>query len=178
MAAKAAGDQPERLAPVPSTVSLPDSSTSSSSLPSISTSSNSVNTMSTGGSQQNNDQTKTSVPPTVSLPANSTRSGLPLSTTSVSTGGGQQNNNQTEKSSPNVGAIVGAAIGGLAFLGMVGVGVWIFRRQKASGEEVGRDHPDNLGHSSSVVTHVNDMQPPEMRLYVRFSSSCLTCFLT
>ena len=168
MAAKAAGDQPERLAPVPSTVSLPDSSTSSSSPSSISTSPNGVSTVSTGSSQQSNDQTKTSVPPTVSLPANSTRSDSPLSTTSVSAGGGQESNSQTEKSSPNVGAIVGGAIGGLAFLVVVGVGVWIFRRQRASGEEIGRDHPDNLGHSSDVVTHENDMQPPEMRLYVRF----------
>ena len=160
MTAKAAGGQPERLTPVPSTVSLPDSSTGSSSLPSSSTSPNSVRSVSTGGSQQN-DQTKTSVPSTVSLPVNSTI---------LSAGVGQQSNDQTEKSSLNVGAIVGSVIGGLAFLAAVGVGAWIFRRKKAVGEEIGRDNLQvgDVRCSSDIVTHEHDMQPPEMRFYVRF----------
>ena len=171
MAAKAAGSQPEKLTPVPSTVSLPESPTGSSSLSSSSTSPDSVRSVSTGGGQQNNDQTMAPVPSTISLPANSTRSGSQSSTTVLSAGVGQQNDNQTEKSSPNVGAIVGSAIGGLAFLAAIGVGAWIFRRQKAPGEEIGQDNlqVNDVRHSSDISTYENDMpQPPEMRFYVRF----------
>ena len=132
---------------------------------------NSVRSVSTGGGQQNNDQTMASVPSAISLPANSTRSGSQSSTTVLSAGVGQQDNSQTEKSSPNVGAIVGSVIGGLAFLAAVGVGAWIFRRRKAPGEEIGRDdlQVDDARHSSVISTYENDMpQPPEMRFYVRF----------
>ena len=170
VAAKAAGDQPERLAAVPSTVSLPESSTSSDSLPSIATSTNSVITVPAGGGQQNSDQPNASGPSTVSLlTVSSTLSSSPLSTTA---GGGQ-----TDKSPPNVGAIIGIVIGSLAFLVMVGFGALVLRKQKSLGKRIGRD---NLGHPSDVATHGNDTELPEMRLYVSFffSFSCLTCFLT
>lgn len=93
----------------------------------------------------------------------------------MSTGDGQQNSGQTKKSSPTVGVIVGGVVGGLVFLAAVGVGVWAFLgRRKASGGV----HPTNTEHSSEVALHENGMQPPEMRLYVRFFVLLSDLFLT
>lgn len=134
--AESAGGQPETLAPVPSTISLPD------------------------------------------------RSGSPSSgsTTSTSTSVGD---NQTKKSSPNVGAIVGGVIGGLAFLAAVGFGIWIFLRRRASARGtatyggIDGDYPDYPRYSDGPIMSEHSVQPSQMRLYVGhfviLSDFILTC---
>ncbi|KAF9647740.1 hypothetical protein BDM02DRAFT_2524210 [Thelephora ganbajun] len=152
VAAKAAGDKPERLTPGPSTVLLPGSSTGS----------GSPSSTSVVESQQNN-RPKTSGTPTGSIPT---------SPSSTATGFNQQKYS-------NVAAIVGGAIGGLGFLVMVGVGVWYFLRiRKTSRGEVGRDHPDYPRYPGGAFMSERNIQPPLLRLYVSSSSCDPTYFLT
>jgi len=118
------------------------------------------------------------LPSTVSLSGSSTGSGSlsSIAANPTSTSTGQDNNNQTKKPS-SVGAIVGGVIGGLAFLAAVGVGAWIFLRRRAPARN-DEDYPDHPRHSADALMSEYGMQPSQMRLYVRFSSSCPAPFLT
>ena len=71
-----------------------------------------------------------------------------------------------------MGAIVGGVIGGLAFLGAVGVGAWVFLRRRAARRNHGyaeagdTNHQDYPKYSPGPVMSENGMQPSQMRLYV------------
>jgi len=105
------------------------------------------------------------VPSTVSLSTSSTGSSLPATTNPTSPSNSQDSNNNQTKKSSNVGPIVGGVIGGVAFLGAIGVGVWILLRRRALTRS-DKDHPDYPEYSA--IPHTSEhggAQPSQPRLY-------------
>ena len=75
---------------------------------------------------------------------------------------GEGDNSTTTKTS-NVGAIAGGVIGGLAALGVIGIGVWLFLRRRAVGHKGG----DYSRVSTGAPVSEHGKQPSQLRLYVR-----------
>jgi len=121
------------------------------------------------------------VPSTVTLSTSSTSSGSPStgSTNPTSTSSSQDSSGEPEASSSNVGAIVGIAVGSLAVLAAIGVGVWIFLRRRAARARVVEDHPSYPEYSAVASNSEHGMGPSQLRLYVSFfSPPCLARILT
>lgn len=113
------------------------------------------------------------------LPQGSTGSGSSLTSTNP-TGVSNNNDNQTKESPPRAAAVVGAVVGGLAFLAMIGIGVWAFLRIRKASGKVGMNHPDHSRESVGVVVSDSEysMQPSQMQPHVSFLTSYLFYFLT
>ena len=106
-----------------------------------------------------------SLPPSSSSLSDPSLSGSsPVSTDAANMRSGS---NKKGKSS-NTGAIVGGIVGGLLFLVVVGVGVWMFLHRRATQRvSLGGDYGDYRGNYGGDTMSEHGIQPLSMQLYVR-----------